>query len=276
MIVIKNIVDFITKTSLWVAFAVLCFVKITNDIFLIKENFYLQVFVFFGVILGYNFIKYFDVLKMKKILVFSFLKKSFTRLSFQNKFFVILNITCLIICFYCFFKFRSFTKILLLLPVLLTLFYAVSFGNKTLRNIEGLKIYIVGFTWAIVTVLLPIVESDLKLNNLFFVIFTQRFIITIILILPFEIRDLKEDDKLLKTVPQKIGVNNTKYYGVLLVVIFCLLDYYRFGFTNYVTFVLAIVLSILLLLSKENQSKYFTSFVVEGVPILWYLLLLII
>jgi 4-hydroxybenzoate polyprenyltransferase len=161
------------------------------------------------------------------------------------------------------------------IPLLLTLFYSVSFGNKTLRNVEGLKIYVVGLTWAIVTVLLPIIESESTFKHEMLIVFSQRFLFTIILILPFEIRDLSEDDKRLRTIPQKIGVQKTKYYGYLLLLFFCTLDYFRLKGLSSSIIMLCTVIFFSVAFAKERQSRYYSSFFVEGIPVLWYLLLLI-
>jgi len=57
-----------------------------------------------------------------------------------------------------------------------------------------------------VTVLLPIIHSGYELTITVLLIILQRVIFIIILMIPFEIRDLKYDDENLKTLPQLIGV----------------------------------------------------------------------
>lgn len=273
MSVLKKIIDFSVETSLWVALSVLSFLNISNSIFLIKDNIFLKGFVFCSVVLGYNFIRYYSNSIFKKAPNFTLVFKMLKNLNNKCKSLFFLNIICFAISFYCFMMLKTQTKIFLILPFLSTLFYTVSPGEKTLRNIEGLKIYVVGFTWAIVTVALPVIEFCLPLTEEVYVVFVQRFLITIILILPFEIRDLKEDNKQLKTVPQKIGVLNTKYYGLFLILIFSVLDFYRLSSISLITVVIAVLLAILLLFSNEKQSKYYASFVVEGLPIFWYTIL---
>ncbi len=275
MKVFKNIIDFMIETSLWVALSVLCLVKISNTFFSIKNTFYLEFFIFCSVVFSYNFIKYFSVFRFGiSQCKYSELLQCARGLSDKNKLFLGINILCFTTSLYCFIMLKSHTKILLLLPFLLTVFYAISFRGKTLRNIEGLKIYVVGFVWAIVTVLLPFQEFELTLTEEFYIVFVQRFLITIILILPFEIRDLKEDNKKLQTVPQKIGVINTKYYGFLLILLFCILDYFRLDYLSLVTILLCLIMLLILIFSKVNQSKYYTSFMVEGIPMVWYLMLM--
>jgi hypothetical protein len=81
---------------------------------------------------------------------------------------------------------------------------------KNLRAIGGLKIYIIAFVWAITVVVFPLVNENYKLDIMVYLTFAQRFLFVIIIMLPFEIRDMKNDSLKLLTIPQQIGVFNTK------------------------------------------------------------------
>ena len=85
---------------------------------------------------------------------------------------------------------------------LTTFFYAVPFiRSKNLRNFSGLKIFVVAFVWAGVTVILPFVEAEIDLTADVLLTFFQRILIVVALILPFEIRDIPYDGLNLKTLP---------------------------------------------------------------------------
>jgi hypothetical protein len=95
------------------------------------------------------------------------------------------------------------------------------------------------------------------------------------LILIFEIIDLKKDDPHLKTVPQQIGVKNTKLLGFVLLIIFCVLGLFNSNGNFQIlelllNFVIAIISTLFLYFSNENRSKYYTSFWVESVPVFWW------
>ncbi len=104
----------------------------------------------------------------------------------------------------------------------LTMLYTVpvfpKLGNA--RNWAGVKIYIVAFCWAGITLFLPIINADLPLSQDVWLKFCQRFLLVIILILIFEIIDIKHDDASLQTVPQKLGVQKTKWLNLLLLLPF--------------------------------------------------------
>ena len=90
----------------------------------------------------------------------------------------------------------------------------------------------------------------------------------------FEIIDLRLDDPHLKTVPQQIGVAKTKRVGVMLMIVFVLLEFlstdFRIEFFALKS-ALAITTILFLLFSNENRSRYYASFWVESIPVFWWL-----
>ena len=175
--------------------------------------------------------------------------------------------------------------VLLFFMSLLTLFYCFPFNsvNKNLRKTPGLKIFIVATVWSLLIVVFPIINFTDKLDVSFLIFFVQVLIFVIATILPFEIRDLNSDCKQLRTIPQIIGVKNTKVLGSCLLIIFMILDCIQYVILNFINFKsilinLAVCLTTftLILKSKENQSIYFSSFWVESLPILWLLLYIIL
>lgn len=143
---------------------------------------------------------------------------------------------------------------------------------KNLRNFAGVKIYIVSFCWAWVTLIIPLIEANLPLDYDVLIKFTQRFLLTIILLLIFEIRDLDVDDKQLKTVPQMIGISNTKTIVYFLSIVFYVLDFFKKGSYPYQEFVnagLVFVISLFNYYVSPQKNKYYTLFLVESIPIFW-------
>jgi hypothetical protein len=222
-------------------------------------------FAFFGTIVGYNFVKFDALARANKNKMRSRLK-AIAIFSFVSLFMVI----------YFFSKLHYTTKIIASLFLVLTILYTLPFfpNTKNARNWAGLKIYIVAICWVGVTVIIPIINSEISFQNYFYIIALQRFFLIFPLILIFEIIDLKTDDPHLKTVPQQMGVKNTKILGFVLLIIFCGLGLFNGNFQFLellLNFVIAIVIAIFLYFSNENCSKYYTSFWVESVPIFWWL-----
>lgn len=235
-----------------------------------EVNILLLFFIFFGTITGYNFVKYAGVAGLHHRSLARGLK----------------NIQ--IFSFFCFggFVVTAFmvsTKILLWCSVFggLTLLYALPVFSKrrNLRSISGIKIFIIALVWAGVTVLLPVTGVKNGIFEDLILEFIQRFILVLVWILPFEIRDLKYDLEQLGTLPQRIGVTRTKIVGLALLVTVILLEFFksRISFPVLAAFVVMGFMSgLLVLLSKENQNRYFTSFWVESIPILWLLVLVVL
>jgi len=128
-------------------------------------------------------------------------------------------------------------------------------------------------------VLLPFEFYELGL--LFLIInFLQIFIYVLIAIVPFEIRDINIDSRRLSTIPQKIGIKKTKILGGLLCFSFVLIELLKQKYFSWyclsLDFVIISLLMIFLIVNSKNpQSKFYSSFWVEGVPILWIVILLI-
>lgn len=276
MKLIKQLFNFYLNSSIHVALSVYALTYITLLEFGFPYEKNVLYFVFFASITGYNFVKYFGVAKfhhrglagwLKAIQVFSFFA------------FV----------FMCYYGFQLSTKTLVCISGfgLVTFLYAIPFLPKdlfldqqnNLRSIGGLKIYLIGLVWMGVTVFLPIVENSYTIDADVILTAGQRYMYILVLMLPFEIRDLKYDSLKLSTVPQKIGVKGTKFMGVLLLVLCFLLEFFKdetHQIKIMVLLIISIVTGVSVLLSSKKQSVYFASFWVEALPILWLALMLLL
>jgi hypothetical protein len=269
---LRQLLAFYINSSIHVALSCFALVNITYLIVNIPSDNAVAFFAFFGTIVGYNFVK-FDALARTNKNKMSVQLKAISGLSF---------VSLLLVLFY-FFRLQNTAKISALIFLVLTILYTLPFfpNTKNARNWAGLKIYIVAICWVGVTVILPILNSEISFQNSFFIIAFQRFLLIFTLILIFEIKDLKTDDPHLKTVPQQIGIKNTKILGFVLLLIFCGFSLFN-GNSNIqilglqLNFVITIVIAIFLYFSNEDRSNYYTSIWVESIPVFWWILLLII
>lgn len=268
MKVLNNIFDFYINASIHVAFSVYVFVRITEMYFNVPYDENLDYFIFYGTITGYNFVKYAGVAKLHHI-----------SLTDNLKIIQIFSFFCfLAMCYYA--SLIDFNALLFTIPFsLLTILYAVPFLSgfaKNLRQISYLKIIVVALVWVGYTVLLPLfnAKQELDVSTLFFSI--QRFLFVIVLILSFDIRDVKYDAISLQTIPKKIGIEKTKRLGLMLLVFTLVLEFVIPSIvTTKTPFLLFFFLVIIFLMrAKINQPKYYSSFFVESLPIIWWLLLL--
>ena len=268
MILLKKIFSFYINSSIHVALAVCAFAMITSIEFDFENSFFILCFIFFGTITGYSFIKY--------IPLFAFphrIAKS------NHKLFQGLIVLVAIVTLMCLFWLEIRVQVVALLLSLLTLLYAIPFlKNKSLRHLNGLKIFIVALVWSGVTVIIPFFNEFNELTDDLIVTFIQRFLMVLALILPFEIRDLSVDATYLRTLPQRVGVLPTKGVGVLIIGVCFLLEFMKDEINIHVMFsfgIILIFLLILLLFSQKKQSKYYASFWVESIPIVWWVMILL-
>jgi len=263
---LKTLFDFYLDASLHVALAVLSLAGVSFLLMGARPDAKLLGFIFFSVVVCYNFIKY-GVEAYKYLVVSNAYQKiiqAFSFVSFGLALFLLVQLDA---------EIWWATGIFGLLSAL----YAVPFLPKArnLRSLAGLKIHIVALVWAGFTVLFPALDAHRPLDWDFWVLFLQRFLLVLVLIIPFEIRDLQWDSKGLRTLPQVLGVKKTRHWGIGLCLLFFALTFLKVDL-HQGEVVLRLLLSVVLVLvlAREGRygEKYFVSFWVESIPIFWFAL----
>ena len=261
---INRLFKFYLNSSLHIAFSVLSLSFITAQTFAIKCDKNLFLFLFCSSVLAYNFIKYFGISKF-------YYRSLTTRL----KEIQLLSLFCFFGLIITFFELNNTTKLLVLCLGAVTFFYEIPFERvASLRRVKGLKIYIIALVWAMTTVLLPLLEAVVEFEVSIFLTFIQRFIFILVLMLPFEIRDLNNDDLRLSTIPQKIGITTSKRLGFLGLFFIFLLSFLLHDNSIDIlnSTIVMVVTGMFLLFSHPKKPFYFTAFWVESVPVFWALL----
>lgn len=184
---------------------------------------------------------------------------------FENKkiIFLISNISFLIsiVIFLVHFSFKDY---LILLPAfVVVLFYASTFvGTKIwgLRDIPFLKIFLISAIWAYVIGVFPLYNSDVNLWS----IFTEKFCYIMAITIPFDIRDMYIDDKN-KTLPQVLGVFNSKILSVILLIASAIILIYFLNAKISFGLLLFYGLSMIaLIFSKQSNPELYFSWFVDG------------
>lgn len=269
MKILKQLFDFYINSSIHVALSCYALVQLTFHMFHLDQDKSMALFVFFGTIVGYNFVKYDALVRVKKI-----------QMRKQLKIITVFSFFSLLLVGYYFFQLKKITQIVSIAILALTLLYTLPFfpNKKNARNWAGVKIYIVSFCWVGATLVLPLINAEIPITTDFFIKCVQRFILVFVLILIFEIIDLANDDPHLQTVPQQIGVKRTKILGVLLLLPFYFLEFLKSNFDKnqlIVNLVMVLGLSLFILFANEKRPKYYTSFWVEAVPVFWWLMVVL-
>lgn len=268
MKVFNSVFAFYINSSIHVALAVVALLAITVFEYGLTIPWELWGFVFLGSLTGYNFVKYAKVAGLHH-----------RKLTNSLKTIQVFSAICFLLLGYIAFRLPIDVLLLSVGFGLATFLYAVPFvRSKNLRNLSGIKIFVVAFVWAGVSVVLPFAASDVTITADVLLTFFQRILIVVALILPFEIRDVPYDALNLKTLPQQIGVRNTKLWGLGMLLMCLGCEFFKKDFeVAYIISLLifCVVLGWFLLISKPEQSRYFSSFWVESLPILWVFLFIL-
>ena len=203
---------------------------------------------------------------------------------------VTFTIVCLLSLIPLFFLISIESRILLIFLGIISFAYGVplfTVGDQKfgLRNIPGLKQFLITLVWTMSTVLLPVMEAQhahlatISMRDTTILI-AKRFLLIGALTVPFDIRDLFEDRKSgLKTVPVMWGEKNAYLFcQVLLAGYVVLLFLFRnegFNADFFALTITAMLAGWLIFKSSWKKNEYYYFFYIDGVLILQYLFLLL-
>jgi 4-hydroxybenzoate polyprenyltransferase len=188
-----------------------------------------------------------------------------------------------------FFLISTSSKILMIFLAILSFGYGLplfTIGEQKfgLRNIPGLKLFMITLVWTMSCVLLPVLESqDMHLATISMhdttLLIAKRFLFIAAVAIPFDIRDLFEDKQSgLKTIPVAWGEKNAYLFCQVLLAGYVVL-LFLFRNTGFSTDFWALTLSVILagwliFRSKWEKNEYYYFFYLDGVLILQYLFVL--
>lgn len=181
------------------------------------------------------------------------------------------------------------SKILLLALALISIAYNLplfSIQDKKfgLRNIPGIKLFLIASVWALSCVLLPILELEsnkaisLSINDTILLI-AKRFLFIAAIAVPFDIRDIYQDKFYeLKTIPVLFGEKWSLLVcqGFLGAYLFLLILFNDQFDADIIGLSLTIILcGWLIFKSKWKKNEYYYFLFLDGILILQYLMLIL-
>ncbi|HHB80004.1 MAG TPA: hypothetical protein ENK85_12295 [Saprospiraceae bacterium] len=165
---------------------------------------------------------------------------------------IILGIIGLLGPVFLFFGLSTMQQVLMIFPGVISLGYIIPFSRKgkRLRDFPFIKVFLIAFTWAWVTVIVPLWE--IRPNGIWWLYF-ERFFFILAITLPFDIRDVNLDKlQKTKTLPLLIGVEKTK----------------RLAF---ISLGLALILGIIYLLFFSLQYAVVNGYVLAGLYTFYFI-----
>jgi len=187
-----------------------------------------------------------------------------------------------------FFLLSMESRILLVFLSILSFCYGLplfTIGDQKfgLRNIPGLKPFLIALVWTLSCVLLPVLEAqDLHLADVstrdITIMIAKRFLFFGALTVPFDIRDLFHDRQAgLKTIPVAWGEKNAYLFCQALlagyIVLLFMLRRHGFNLDFWALTATAVLTGWLIFKSKWEKNEYYYFFYLDGVLILQYVML---
>ena len=284
---LRQSLDFLLFTNIFVALVAVAQTLVFYHLVQVKPSFLVLAFLFAATLFIYNF----------SILIYkpkNHQESSYKRVRwiFRNyKLNVAITITAFICLWPMFFLLATPTKILVVFLAFLSFGYAFPIfsveGRKIgLRNITGLKLFLIAIVWALSVTFLPYLElnraqfSNLS-NTSVSIITMQRFLFFAAITIPFDVRDIFQDKAFaIKTIPVLFGekkaylISQMMLAGSFLILLF---QFQTSGFTTdfFATAGIILLAAWLIFKSKWEKNEYYYFLYLDGVLILQYLILII-
>lgn len=281
-----SILDFLLFSNVFIAICAVAQGLVTYHLLKAEPSKYVLAFLFFSTLLIYNMAVLLAKPKEPQKSPFKRVRWIFAhhRLTIST---TLISVLCLIPLGLLYLSFES--KLLMVFVGLLAVAYNIPFltlNNKKigLRNIPGIKLFLIAFVWASSCVLLPIVELEsmhqiqVPLSETVLLV-AKRFLFVCAITVPFDIRDLFQDKLYeLKTIPVVLGEKKAWIFCQALLGVYVLL---LVLFTKGINIdVVGLTLTVLLtgwLIFKSNikRNEYFYFGYLDGTMLLQYVILVL-
>lgn len=160
----------------------------------------------------------------------------------------------------------------------------LKFNDKEigLRNLPGIKLFLIAFVWATSCVLLPIVEMESTFKTAVslqetLLLIAKRFLFICAITIPFDIRDLFQDKLYeLKTIPVMLGEKKAWMICQLMLVLYLALLVFFTKDINADVIGLALTIGLtgwLIFKSHLKRNEYYYFLFLDGTMILQFLIL---
>jgi 4-hydroxybenzoate polyprenyltransferase len=180
----------------------------------------------------------------------------------------------------CFFFLNTNTQIALVIPALLSLGYVIPFlGNNKLRlrDLNFVKIFLIAIVWTYVTVLLPFMETGIQPDIQYAFMLLERCLFVFLITLPFDLRDREIDKRNnVMTIPAKIGVQNTLYLSVIVLLLWIVLIWFIYPVNTALALsVSGLSTGFFVYHSPDQKHDYYFTALIDGTMIIQFMLVLL-
>ncbi len=143
-----------------------------------------------------------------------------------------------------------------------------------LKDIPGLKIFLIALVWGSVTVVLPALNAGVDVFGRDAILaLIERVIFIFAITLPFDVRDLERDRQAgLHTLPMTLGPSNTRWLAVGLMGVFCAVSAFHYGLSwagpTVPMLSNGVLTAVLLWFSNESHQELYYVGLLDGTMLL--------
>ncbi|MEJ2882678.1 hypothetical protein [Pedobacter sp. GR22-6] len=284
--ILLSILDFLLFSNVFIAICAVAQGLVTYHLLQVNPDPYILAFLFFATIGLYNF----SMLLSKPV---NPEKSPYLRVRWifgHHRLIIsitLISILCLIPLGLWYLSIES--KVLMIFTGLLAVGYNVPFLTLNqqkigLRNIPGIKLFLIALVWSVSCVLLPIVELERSYQiNVSsaetLLLVAKRFLFVAAITVPFDIRDLFQDKLYaLKTIPVMLGEKKAYIFCQFLLIGYLglLLVFRQATYADVTATTLTLALTgWLIFKSNIQKNEYYYFFFLDGTMLLQYLMLLL-
>jgi 4-hydroxybenzoate polyprenyltransferase len=148
----------------------------------------------------------------------------------------------------------------------------------SLREFSILKIFILSYVWASVTVLLPAMGIENYTKISVSIVFVERFMFILALAIPFDIRDFWVDKQnRIKTLPVLMGISGAKQLSISLIMSYVLISFviHQETYISISRLISGILAVYLINKTREGKSETFYMFYIDGIMVVHFLILFV-
>ena len=280
------ILDFLLFSNLFIAVCAVAQGLVTYHLLKVPADKYVLAFIFFATIGLYNFSMLLSKPKKPENSPFKRVRWIFSHHRMIISI-TLISLLCLVPLFLLYLSIES--KLLMLFTGLVAVGYNIPFltldnQNIGLRNIPGIKLFLIAMVWAVSCVLLPIMELqhsnqlNITPGDTLLLVF-KRFLFVAAITVPFDIRDLFQDKLYaLKTIPVMLGEKRAYIFCqfLLLGYLLLLLLFRQATYPDIAAVVVNLaVTGWLIFKSNIKKNEYYYFFYLDGTMFMQYLLLLL-
>ncbi len=150
---------------------------------------------------------------------------------------------------------------------------SAGYSYKNFRDLPYVKIILIALSWAIASGIIPMIISGTQSLGITITSFGWIFFYIIAITIPFDIRDIGIDEDSKKTIPQWVGIENSKKIAYLCLAISLLILIFQGVRASIIPFITSyLIAAYLIYKSTPSRKDLYFSFLVDGHIIFQFML----